>query len=318
MDFLQIACKGKTNWWRYLLTLLIVFVASQIGSFPLLLVALMAVGFDSFEFQKAAGDNFLNIGIDSNLYLFLMLFSFVAVLGALYLSVKYLHKLRFKDIITSKKDIAIPRVLFSFGLWAAISIFVIVIGIAVSPENYVWNFKPMPFFVLVLISLLFLPLQTSAEELLFRGYLMQGIGVLAKNRWFPLLVTSVLFGLLHGMNPEVQKLGNITMVYYIGTGLLLGIFTLMDAGTELALGFHAANNIVAALFVTTDWSVFQTQALFIDISEPSVGWQMFFPVLVLYPILIYVFAKKYQWTDWQNKLTGVFSVTNTSNTDGLD
>ena len=108
MNFLQNACKGKTNWWRYLLTLLIVFIASQIGSFPLLLVALMAVDFDSFEFQKAAGDHFLNIGIDSNLYLFLMLLSFVAVLGALYLSVKYLHKLRFKDIITSKKDIAYP------------------------------------------------------------------------------------------------------------------------------------------------------------------------------------------------------------------
>jgi hypothetical protein len=92
----------------------------------------------------------------------------------------------------------------------------------------------------------------------------------------------------------------------------------MDAGTELALGFHAANNIVAALFVTTDWSVFQTQALFIDVSEPSVGWQMFFPVVVLYPFLIYVFAKKYQWTDWQNKLTGSFSVSNTNSTDGLD
>jgi hypothetical protein len=32
-------------------------------------------------------------------------------------------------------------------------------------------------------------------------------------------------------------------VYYIGTGLFLGI-TLMDEGMELALGFHAANNLV--------------------------------------------------------------------------
>jgi hypothetical protein len=32
-------------------------------------------------------------------------------------------------------------------------------------------------------------------------------------------------------------------VYYIGTGLFLGILTLMDE-MELALGFHAANNLV--------------------------------------------------------------------------
>ena len=125
-----------------------------------------------------------------------------------------------------------------------------------------------------------------------------------KKTFVALILTSVIFGLLHGLNPEVEKLGYITMVYYIGTGLVLGIFTLMDEGTELSLGFHAANNIIAAVFVTTDWTVFQTEALLIDTSEPSVGWEMFLPVLVLYPITLYVFSKKYGWTNWKDKLFG--------------
>jgi len=133
---------------------------------------------------------------------------------------------------------------------------------------------------------------------------MQGIGILVKNRWFPLIFTSVCFGLLHGANPEVEKLGSISMVFYIGTGLFYGISTLMDEGTELALGLHAINNIIAAFFVTTDWMVFQTDALFIDTSEPSVGFEMFFPVLVLYPLLLFVFSKKYGWSNWVEKLTG--------------
>jgi len=168
----------------------------------------------------------------------------------------------------------------------------------------VWNFKPIPFFTLLAVSLLFLPFQTSFEELLFRGYLMQGFGVMFRNKWLPLILTSVIFGLMHGMNPEVEKLGYISMVFYIGTGLLFGIVTLMDEGTELALGLHAVNNIVAAVLVTTDWTVFQTDALFIDTSEPSVGFEMFFPVLVLYPLLLSVFSKKYGWTNWKEKLTG--------------
>ena len=60
---------------------------------------------------------------------------------------------------------------------------------------------------------------------------MQGFGLLAKNRWFPLIVTSALFGLMHIMNPEVEKMGPIIMVYYIGTGLFLGIITLMAFST---------------------------------------------------------------------------------------
>jgi Na+/H+-dicarboxylate symporter len=149
---------------------------------------------------------------------------------------------------------------------------------------------------------LFLPVQTSFEELLFRGYLMQGFGTLFKNAIYPLIITSLIFGMLHGFNPEVQKLGSIILIYYIATGLLFGIVTLMDDGTELALGMHAANNVIAAVLVTSDWMVFQTDALWVDVSEPSVGVETFFPVLVVYPIVIWVFSKKYNWNNWKSKL----------------
>ena len=134
---------------------------------------------------------------------------------------------------------------------------------------------------------------------------MQGFGTAFRHTLPALLLTSLIFGLLHGMNPEVDKIGNIAFVYYIGTGLAMGIMTLMDEGTELAIGFHASNNILAAVLVTTDWTVFQTDALFLDTSEPSVGVEMFVPVFVLYPILLFVFSKKYGWTNWKDKLNGV-------------
>ena len=132
---------------------------------------------------------------------------------------------------------------------------------------------------------------------------MQGLGVLAKNRWIPLLVTSLIFGGLHFANPEVEKLGSFLLVYYIGTGLFLGIITLMDEGMELALGFHAANNIAAALLVTTDWSVFQTHALLLDISEPDL-LPVYAALGVFYPLMLFIYAKKYGWNNWVQKLTG--------------
>jgi membrane protease YdiL (CAAX protease family) len=246
----------------------------------------------------------MTAGLDKNFLLFLMLFMFLAGLIFLFIGVKYIHQRSFTSLVTSRVKIDWKRFFYGFFVWGVLAVVMTYASILLAPENFTWNFNATPFFILVAISFIFIPFQTSFEELLFRGYFMKGIGVLVKNRWVPLLVPSIVFGLLHGTNPEVAKLGQITMVYYIGTGLFFGIVTLMYEGTEIALGLHAVNNVTAAFFVTTDWSVFQTDALYKDISEPSVSWEMFIPVFILYPVLLLLFSKKYGWTDWKEKLTG--------------
>ena len=208
------------------------------------------------------------------------------------------------NIITSREKVDWKRIFFAFVLWGLFSLCSTLIVNYTSPENFVLNFKPIPFLILVLISITMLPIQTSAEEFIFRGYLMQGFGLLAKNRWFPLIVTSALFGLMHIMNPEVEKMGPIIMVYYIGTGLFLGIITLMDDGMELSLGFHSANNIATALLVTSEWSALQTESVFKDVSAPSVSYEILIPVVVVFPLLLIIFSKKYNWSNWKEKLTG--------------
>jgi len=304
MNYIQQAYKGNNQWYHWIFTLILVFFGWQIiGVFPLTGVAI-SYSSDMNEFANAAQNNFMTLGIDKNLFLFLIIISFISGLLTLILGVKYIHRRTFKSLVTSRNLIDWKRFWFAFFTWGIIAIILTIVGIFMSPENYIWNFKPIPFFTLLAVSFLFLPFQTTFEELLFRGYLMQGIGTVVKNRWFPLIFTSVCFGLLHGANPEVEKLGAISMVFYIGTGFFYGIMTLMDEGTELALGLHAINNIIAAFFVTTNWTVFQTDALYVDISEPSVGFEMFFPVLILYPFLLYVFSSKYGWNNWLEKLTG--------------
>jgi len=84
----------------------------------------------------------------------------------------------------------------------------------------------------------------------------------------------------------------------------------MDDGMELSLGFHAANNLVGALLVTSDWSVFQTNSVLRDISTPSAGYEVILPVFLIFPILLYIFSKKYNWTNWKEKLTGNIEINN--------
>ena len=240
--------------------------------------------------------------IPSNLRLFLLLLSFVAVVPGIWLVVKKLHDLPIMSILSSRKKIDLERVMYSFMLCGSIVSAFVFIEYSLSPESYEINFKLKEFLILAVIAILFIPIQTSVEEIVFRGYLMQGFGHWLNSRFMALFLSSVVFGSLHLANPEITALGYEFIFLYITVGFLLGIMTLMDDGLELALGFHAANNLIAALLVTADWTVFQTESILIDISEPSLGITDFIAPFVVYPILLAIFARKYSWTNWREKL----------------
>ena len=293
------------DWWRYLVGLLIVVIAVIIGQLPFT-VAVMAKAFEKGDGFGDLNESTMMSLLEPNLNLFLMLLSFAIGLVGLLLVVKYLHNQSFTHLTTTRKKIDWKRFWFVFILWGVVSSSFVLLDYYLSPEDYVLNFNLVPFVILCAVAIALVPLQTSFEEYLFRGYLMQGIGVIVKNKWVPLITTSLVFGLLHIANPEVDKLGYVIMVYYIGTGLFLGILTLMDEGMELALGFHAANNLFTALLVTADWTAFQTHSILKDMSDPeSMGiMEIFVPVFIVFPLLLLVLSKKYKWTNWKDKLFG--------------
>jgi membrane protease YdiL (CAAX protease family) len=299
------AFKSLHEWWRYLVGLLAIITAVIIGQIPFTASVFVKAHNDGENLLRMDETKMMSI-LEPNLNLFLMLLSFAIGLLGLLLVAKYFHKQSFLKLTTSRKKIDWKRFWFVFFLWGIISSGFVLLDYYLSPDDYIVNFKLVPFIILCVIAIALVPLQTSFEEYLFRGYLMQGIGVIVKNKWVPLITTSLVFGLLHIANPEVEKLGYVIMVYYIGTGLFLGILTLMDEGMELALGFHAANNLFTALLVTADWTAFQTHSILKDMSDPTeMGiMEIFVPVFVVFPILLFILSKKYKWTNWKDKLFG--------------
>ncbi|MNR98192.1 CAAX amino terminal protease self- immunity [compost metagenome] len=300
--FIEQGISSENKFWKYIVGSLIIISASVVGQIPFLL----AIIYETFVNKKSYPvDNEQAMSFfDPNLTLFLLMISFVFAFAGIYLVVRYWHHQTLLSVTTSRAKLDWSRVFFSFFLWAAFAVITTFMSYWTNPENFVINFKPVPFAILVVIGTVLIPFQTSTEEYVFRGYLMQGFANLSRNKWFPLLMTSVIFGTMHIANPEVAKMGNIILVYYIGTGLFLGIITLMDEGMELALGFHAANNLVSALLVTSDWSAFQTHSFFKDVSDPSASFDVLLPVFIIFPILLKIYSSKYNWNNWKEKLTG--------------
>ena len=299
--YIENSQNGKPQLWKYLIGFVVVMIAWQlVGSIPLTAAVISKSG--GLENMPSSIPGMADL-LGSNIFLALLLTSFIVALFTLFGFVKWVHKQSIRSLTTSRAKIDWGRVFFAFVVTAILMSGLMFVGIEMEPEQYTWNFDQQSFMILAGISLLMLPLQTSFEEYFFRGYLFQGLGLATKSRFVPLLITSLLFGLMHIFNPEIQKIGYGVLVVYCGLGLLMGMMTLLDEGLELALGFHAANNIAISLLVTTEWSALQTNALYVSTAEPNLN-QMMISLAGMFVVLLGIFGIRYRWKNWGAKLFG--------------
>jgi len=104
------------------------------------------------------------------------------------------------------------------------------------------------FWLNMVLLLVLVPLQCYAEELVFRGYLMQTIGRWLKNPAWAILLPAPLFMLAHGYDPWGQA--SIVVV-----AVLAGFLCWYTGGLEAAIGMHVMNNITTmamGMFANTD------------------------------------------------------------------
>jgi len=297
LNYIQQAYKGQREIWMFILTTVLVA-----GIFLLNFVFYLIT--DPSEMEAAYE---MMKDIPSSLNLAINLIPFAFLLGLLFVLVKYVHQRSILSLTTARRKVDYGRVFFAFMMIAVFTIVSFIVSYNIDASEIVYQFDFKKFSILFLVSIVLFPFQIGLEEYLFRGYFMQYIGIYVKNKWFPLILTSVLFGIAHSANPEVTNVGFWKMmIFYIGTGLLLGIMTLMDDGLELALGFHLGNNLLASLLVTADWTALQTDAIFKSTAEPSMSivGEILIPVLVVYPIMLLILSKKYGWKNWQERLFG--------------
>ncbi len=295
------AHESKNEWWRYLITLIVVLLTQVIGSIPLLIMlALKQIGGNENVQQFRETLNFEAIGVNQNTGLILMLIpSVLSFFGLIYLMI-YLHKKSLGEIASADGQIRWKRIVTGSMVWLGLLIIGELIAGLIHPGNYVFHFEILKFIPLFFIAIILIPFQAGFEELLFRSYLMAGSGLLFRYRIIALLITSVIFGMLHLYNPEVREYGLwSSMFYYIGFGLFAGLLVVMDNGIELAIGVHAINNIYGAVFVTYESSALQTPALWkMKTLDPLLMNTGFLLAAIIFLVF---FARLYKWRNW-NKM----------------
>ena len=205
----------------YLIGSLVIILFSFLGQTPMFL-------FFSAEISSSSDLFSYFSHLDSNLTLLLFLIpSLIAFFGFLFV-IKYIHKQSLQSVTTARKQIDVKRIIFGFIFWGILSVLIFGASLIFAPEHYQWNFELQPFLTMFIIASLLIPFQSALEEWIFRGYLMQGFATMTRSRLLSLLLTSIIFGSLHILNPEIDKLGYGLLAYYIGSGLFFGIVSLVN------------------------------------------------------------------------------------------
>lgn len=274
--YLSVGRKGKNIWWRYVLGVFLVLIASNIlGYIPLELYMDSAdvshlSKVEIYEYQTEM--NFDKLGLSKNVGLIVIISGFLFGLIGLFLVQMYLHNRSIFTLFSSFDRIRWKRVFLGVALWGFILLVQLIASLYFNTSDYYFQFDESKFFPLLLICVFLLPIQTSFEELFFRGYFMQALGNIIKYPIVVVILSSLLFAIAHGFNPEVKAFGATKMMlYYFGFAMLAALVTLFDDGLELAIGMHAINNIFTALTVTEKNAVIQTDAIW-EVSNVSISW----------------------------------------------
>ena len=249
ITFLDNASGSKNSWWRYVLTIILTWLAPMAATIIIFIPVFILLGIMAIVTHTPD----LSDSITSNSLFELVLTGISAAISILflYICVEFIHKRRFISLINTVFKVDWRRILKGAGIWFVILAAGSLIELIIDPSSVKVTFNASTFIFLLLLSLMVFPLQASFEELFFRGYLMQAVGVLTKKPVIPLLVTSVIFAVLHFWNgtDTISSVDIVLQVFIVG--ITLGIITLGENRLETAMGVHIANNIFVAVVANT-------------------------------------------------------------------
>ena len=260
------------RWYRPILVMIVTLVMFVIFSAILTIVFASVYGWD-FILHMTQGYEVMNTEmgqIFSDLGVIIML-------PSLYIAVKIIKDRPFSSYSSSRggwnhklyfKALIIPVIIYI--IFEAISLSIT----GVKGSNH---FSVM-FFIACLILV---PLQSIAEEYIFRGLLMQSLGSWFNIPILALLIQAVIFAAFHGYN-------SLGIFGVFVSGLVMGFFTWKTNGLEVGAALHTVNNLAVAFTVMFGLEMASSTAQLNDVIF-SIVIQ-----IVLFAVMYYVGGK----TNW--------------------
>jgi hypothetical protein len=251
-EFLELAARGKTAWWRYPVTIFLAIVLWLLACTAIIVGLFIAHAMPPNISQELTQPQHIEVFYGATGGMFgLLLLSFIA-------AVRLLHGKRFADILGVWSW---RRLLTGAGIWLVVTLVAVLVDYLIQPTGFSKTASAATL-TLALWALPSLTVQTFTEEFIFRGYVTQGL-LLATRR--P-LVTAVLSGLafatLHIPNGWPQAASAAAF------GVITALIAMRTAGIAFTFGLHLVNNLFGAVIVVSANDVFRGSPALITQATP--------------------------------------------------
>ena len=181
--------------------------------------------------------------------MYVTLFTFGLITLSLALVVRLLHRRPVRSLLGQGRPF--------LGQFTAVCVMLCILTVVllVLPpwdvgESYVKNVALGYWVLLLPLSLLAVLVQSSAEEILFRGYIQQQLAARFRSPLIWMVVPSVLFALAHYMPAEAGENAIIVVIWAGIFGLLMADLTARSGTLGPAIALHFINNVSAILILS--------------------------------------------------------------------
>ena len=187
---------------------------------------------------------------------------FIPCLLAVLIATKLFGR-RLLTAVTSEPKFSFRNLRFGILSWTAVLGAGTLISWAADPTALKYTFNISTFAPALMILLLLLPIQVSAEELFFRGFIPQSLSRTKMPEGLVVAFSALIFALPHLLNPEASSSLIWSLIAYsaMGFGWLMAARWL--GGLEIAIGAHLANNFFGLAIVGYENSVVAPSSIWV-------------------------------------------------------
>ena len=214
--------------WQRVLLIIIPYLII-VGIFQLIGSEIAGIDLSNFEYEKSSTQR-----------LIVSAFDLMGTFLVLWLFIKYVDKESFIKLGFETKNR-----LKEFNTGIISGLVIMALGYFIlSVSNQIFFVKLNFDFRELLISILLFIIVAVVEEALFRGYILKNL-MKSFNKYVALVVSSILFSLAHGFNPNIDLFSLFDLFL---AGITLGIFYVYTKNLWFPIAFHLSWNLFQALF----------------------------------------------------------------------
>lgn len=288
--YVDAARNGNNALWRIALSVAIIAAIWAVASFAFVYAAAVFILVRDGIWPGSFGGVFDLIGFadltSDRIWPFVMLLSIAPLWFAVWLAVKVVHRRSLRGLFGVERRLYWPDFARSALVTLFVGLLIAPVALFIDPTIVRGSASLSNWLAMAPLLLISLFLQTSAEEVVFRGYLHQALAARFTTPLIWLGLPTALFTLMHWQGQASTAMNLASLFVILGFSLSMTWLLVASGNLAAAMGAHFANNIGAVMLFSYQPDL-GSAALFMGRSIVDPGWRPMQAIMfALYGVLV--------------------------------